>query len=298
MTVIIYILFLATAFNVLLGIIVLRASPKNPVNISFFAVCLLFGMWALLNYFLQTNPGIQVLRLIYALAPFLVTTAMLWTRILKSPKLGPVFSAIILGIYGINLLMLFLTVNTSRVIASVHNASDYQTGDLFFIYVFYLCALFLSLIIFMITVYQTSEQSVKTQLRFIMVGFFTMIAVGFVVSVLLPLVFGYTKLNFLDSPSSMIFVFLSSQAVLKYKMLNTKVVATELFIGIFWLMLLVKIILEGNITNQGIDIIIFLAAIILGSLLIKTALHEISQREQLENLTKQLESANKRLQEA
>jgi len=295
--IIIYFLLLSAIFNFVLGVIVLRADYKNSINQSFFALCSLFSLWVLLNYIFQFQDTEPVLKVIYSLGPFLVTTAILWTSRLGPKAPSRKFTALILAIYTANAILAATILSSHSIIASVTDQFNYKLGPLFAIYAIYLGGLFLGFIVQLTSAYRHSDTELKEQIKYIMTGFFTMVGVGFIVSVLLPLL-GYTKLNFLDSPSSAIFVIFSAQAMLKYGTFNTKIIATELFIGMLWIVLLTKILLErSEIAQKSVDIIILIATIVLGVLLVKNATKEISQREQLQKLTGALQITNKKLKQ-
>ncbi|MFY9493464.1 MAG: ATP-binding protein [Minisyncoccia bacterium] len=84
-------------------------------------------------------------------------------------------------------------------------------------------------------------------------------------------------------------------AMLKHKLFNSKVVATELLTFSIWIFLLIRtstsITVQDFVINGGV----FILTVFAGVFLIRSVIREVEQREKLESLTTQLESANTEL---
>lgn len=94
-----------------------------------------------------------------------------------------------------------------------------------------------------------------------------------------------------------IFMGLISYSIMKYKAFNTKVIGTQILVGILLLLtsgiLFLRTIERVRIITAATLIIVF----VLGYILIKSVQREVSQREKIENLAKDLERANEKLRE-
>jgi len=86
-------------------------------------------------------------------------------------------------------------------------------------------------------------------------------------------------------------------AMLKYKLFNIKVISTQILIASIWIILLFRTILSDNFSEQIISGVLLLFTIILGVLLIRNVFRESEQREKIEILAKELDTANERLKE-
>lgn len=91
------------------------------------------------------------------------------------------------------------------------------------------------------------------------------------------------------------FVFFSGYAIAKNRLLNIKILSTEILIFLLSISSLFEILTSENLSYTILRFSIFLAILSAGILLIKSVFNEVRQREQLEILTKQLEDANKQL---
>tara|TARA_B100000745_G_scaffold292473_1_gene233352 strand:+ start:11057 stop:12655 length:1599 start_codon:yes stop_codon:yes gene_type:complete len=85
-------------------------------------------------------------------------------------------------------------------------------------------------------------------------------------------------------------------AMIRHEFLEIKVIVTEIFIALLWLLLLFRIFAFGDIQDKTISAIVFIAALILGISVIRSVVQEVKIREELEKITKQLKSANDRLE--
>ncbi len=91
------------------------------------------------------------------------------------------------------------------------------------------------------------------------------------------------------------FIALTSYAIIKNKIFNVKVVSTELFTAALLILSLLQLIQSQEVWEVIVRSGIFLSLLAVGILLIKSVLIEIQQREELQELTTQLEKANQQL---
>lgn len=86
-------------------------------------------------------------------------------------------------------------------------------------------------------------------------------------------------------------------AMFKHKVFDTKVVSTELLMFALWVALLFRFLLADSLEDRIINLILLLAVFITGIFLIKSVVREVTIREKVEILAKDLEKANDRLRE-
>lgn len=85
-------------------------------------------------------------------------------------------------------------------------------------------------------------------------------------------------------------------AMLKHKLFNAKVVATELLTFMIWVFLLIRLFTSVTIQDKIIDGGILILTIFVGVFLIRSVIKEVEQRQRLQALTEQLEKANQELE--
>ncbi|MDP3882946.1 MAG: ATP-binding protein [Candidatus Staskawiczbacteria bacterium] len=86
-------------------------------------------------------------------------------------------------------------------------------------------------------------------------------------------------------------------AIVRYKIMDAKVVITELLTFTMWILLLVRMTLSRSLQDFLINSAVFIVIFIIGILLIRSALREAEQKEKIEKIAKELEIANEKLQE-
>ncbi len=97
------------------------------------------------------------------------------------------------------------------------------------------------------------------------------------------------------------FIIFTSYAIIKYRLLDVKVIATELLTFALWILLLIQLLAAQNARDVAFGAILFMGSLALGALLIRSVLREVKLRERMERLAIDLEIANadlKRLDEA
>ena len=86
-------------------------------------------------------------------------------------------------------------------------------------------------------------------------------------------------------------------AAAKYNLFNSKVIATEFFAFILWLVFLIKLLLSSSLSDWLLNSGVLLATIIFGILLVRSVNEEIKAKEKVSRLASDLEKANDRLRE-
>jgi len=93
------------------------------------------------------------------------------------------------------------------------------------------------------------------------------------------------------------FVIFTSYAIIRYNLLNIKIIATEGLLLIINLFLIFRIIISSSTSDYVINITMLVLALVMSYLLILSVRKEIKRREEVTNLAHSLEKANLRLQE-
>src|SRR3989344_71119 len=123
---------------------------------------------------------------------------------------------------------------------------------------------------------------------------------GFFISYLLLITFVFLATVLFNNtafvPLSPLFVLpifaFSAYAILRYRLFEIKVIATELLTASIWIFLLLQTLLAKNWAERIQDGVLFLILVVLGIFLIRSVSAEVRQREQMQNLTGQLRQTN------
>ncbi len=91
-----------------------------------------------------------------------------------------------------------------------------------------------------------------------------------------------------------LYVVFMSYGVLKYKLLSAKVISAQLFAGAMSLVFLFNLLQSGgSFQDWMIKFLMLILVIIFSVLLVQSVYREVSQRERIEKLARELEAANK-----
>jgi len=93
------------------------------------------------------------------------------------------------------------------------------------------------------------------------------------------------------------FIVLTSYAIIKHKLLNIKVLATEILAVVLSIITLIQIVFSESSLELVFNLSVFVLVLIFSSLLIRSVIREVEAREEIELLAKDLEKANVRLRE-
>jgi len=98
------------------------------------------------------------------------------------------------------------------------------------------------------------------------------------------------------SPLFLLFIFIgAAYAILRHQLFNVKIIATEILIFILLLASFIQVIISESTLTLGLGIAVIIFILIAGTLLIRSVLKEVEQRQQLQVLTEKLAAANEQL---
>jgi len=100
--------------------------------------------------------------------------------------------------------------------------------------------------------------------------------------------------TFLTGP---IFAFGVTYAILRHQLFNVRLIATQVFIFALWGLLFFRVLLASSFAEALPDTALLAATIVLGIFLIRSVLHEVQQREELEKVSENLRDLNETLEE-
>lgn len=181
----------------------------------------------------------------------------------------------------------------------VHDARGVQFeifGQFYFLYILFVLAMFGTGIRILVRKYRETEGLINDQLRYVILGTGFAILLGVTSNIFLPQigVYGY---DFMGPVATLVLVAFISFAITRYQLWDFKIIATQLFLSLMVLILLVQIFLAEGLIDRVIKSLIFSTVIVYGFFLIRGVLKEVALREEAEQITVKLAAANRRLQE-
>ena len=135
------------------------------------------------------------------------------------------------------------------------------------------------------------------QQRLLLLGFFVTLVLIVTLDFILPSFFNDVTFIPYSATFTLPFVVFTFYAILKHRLLNVKVIATEILVLVLSIVTFMEVIFSQSLVEILFRSGEFILVLIFGIYLIKSVLKEVEQREELERLDKELEAKNKQLDE-
>ncbi len=295
------ILFIVTIIGTILSYFLLR-SDRRAVNILFSIFSITAALWSLnLGLFLNArnlNNALSFANFYYIAAAAIPLVFFYFSLFFKRENYH----------FNKNLLWLltpfFLIVYSILVDRNFIVEQIFQNGvekDVilnfrnYFIYTIYFVSFVVLSYFGLLKSYNyAKDRTIRDQLRLVVFGTLIGFVLGMIFNLFLP-AFGNYNLIWVGPLSIIIMVSSISYAIIRYKLFNLKVIATEVFVFFLWTFILIRTILSTTSQDQLANGILLLAVTIIGIFLIRSVIREVEQREKLERLTEELGKANDRL---
>ena len=259
-------------------------------------------MWSFgLALFMNTDDLNLALRysILYYMAPaFVVLTFLYFALFFLKEKIKikeyiyffiPFFILLIGFIFDKNLIIreIYISENGKEVVLNKLNYIYYVIYILFYVGTSYY-------VLFKAKNKNKNNNLKTTQLNFIITGTSISYIFAMFFNLFLPY-FGNYNLIWLGPPFTIIMILLTSYAILKHHLFNLKLVLTEVFVFLLWIILSIELFLSDNIKDFLVELFLLTTVIIFGILLIKSVSKEVKRREETEKLANDLMEANEKL---
>ncbi|MEK7568027.1 MAG: ATP-binding protein [Patescibacteria group bacterium] len=154
-----------------------------------------------------------------------------------------------------------------------------------FFIVFFGAALISMFVILYKFYYSTDDKTKKIQTLYIFIAFFILATIGSLAFLPAYKISVHPIVYF----SGFVVATILAYAILKYKLFNIKVIATELLVYAIWIMIFVEVLLAETRQKQIMDLTLFVFVVVFGIFIIRSVIKEVNQRERFEKLNKELE---------
>jgi signal transduction histidine kinase len=287
--------------TLLLGFLVFVKNPKDRVNQTF-AILILSGLlWVFLVFLADLTKDYQI-ALFWtkaAMAGPILIGPLFYYFSLIFPKYKPISFTKKLFILASVLLLFFLSstsLNVERIEIRDWGA-DFTPGPLYYFIVFYLIlytgAAFKE---FRTTYFKAEEGSLERfQIRYILMALIGSLTIGVLLNLILPSLGSAQSSKYGPSFSILFFTSLTAITVLKYHLLNIKVIMTEALVFLLIGILMANISVSKNLTELVFNALILILTTIVGVALIRSVIQEINKREQIEKMSGELKIAYQEL---
>lgn len=293
---------IAAIANVSLAVIVWRFAEKNLSKYLFIIFVFAQLLWISINYYsfqVSWNNYLAWSRMILFTSPFHALAFYLFIKtfltdqesISKKLLIPLIIIACLVAIYTLTPMVLSNIVINSD---GTRSAIFAKTAGVYLSFIFiFIGGGFITLVKRFIR----AKGERRTQWSFLLAGLALTFLLVIAFSLLNPLIFGNIGTVRFGHLFTLPFVIFTAYAMVRHHLLNLKTVVAELAVILLNLLLLMRFITSEDLSQYITNGFVLIGALIIGILLVKGVYREIHQREQLEILNKQLDSANEKLKE-
>jgi signal transduction histidine kinase len=300
------ILISVTFLNLLLGFLIYLGHRKNLANIFYGLLAFSLSLWTfcMLRYAsIDINYPEQILlwsKLLYMAGIGVPLSLILFAYAFPDGKLKANKFLMIIAVV-LYFFLAYITFLTNQIISGLDIVNTANRvlihGPLYPLYFLYFFAGMTWAFIILFLKLRKADHKLKIQLRYILVGAMTPTLFTGVINMILPAT-GNFYLAWMGPSSSLVMVASIGYAIVKHRLMDIKVIATQVFASLLALISLIEIFGAKTPTEIGMRVAIFTITLIFSIFLIRSVLNEVKRREQMEVLTKELKHASKKLKEA
>ncbi|MFA5991461.1 MAG: HAMP domain-containing sensor histidine kinase [Candidatus Doudnabacteria bacterium] len=290
---------LTSELLIYLGFLVYFHERKSASNKIFLAYSLIISIWSITNYFsLTVSPEKSLVWIRLVLFWAVPHVFLFFFFVLNFPNsILAVTKKITSFLLGLMLFLMGLTLSpfVFKNITTNNGSATPTPGVLMPYFVLSLIAVIFITFYYIIKKYGQAFGLEKKQWASISIGLISTYTL--LISLVFIAVTIFNNTSFVAySPLFILPLFIGmAYAILKHRLLNTKVFATEILAFFLILFSTWQILLAKDILSQIFQVIFAVILVIFSIFLIRSVLIEIRQREQLEILDKELQEANVKL---
>ncbi len=284
--------------NFTLGLIAFLQSPKERINKIFFMLTIVIDIWIAGFILLRLWEPLYGLRIAFAGASLIPIFLLGFSssfpkkfasRILNNFKififiLGSAFA--IVSFFTNFIVQEIKYFSPSKLIYTAGYGNFYSAFSVFF-----LSTIVISIIL-LIQQFRKTKNIERKQAFYVILGLIVAIIPATITNLIIPMITGNSTFAQFGPLAITIFIMFCFYAIAKHGLFNAKIIATEIFVVAISSILLFEIFLEKQTTLMLFRFAIFAVVAIFGILLIKSVLNEVSAKEKIQNLAKDLEAAN------
>lgn len=286
-----------TVVSFSLGVYVLLKNPKSSVNKSLFFWCAALGSWSLFYFVWQLERDGE--------------RALLWTRLLM---VGAIFVPITYFhlvitflrnrerihhaflLVGYVLALVFMALlPTHLMVDRVEPAGGFpywpMPGKMYLVYLIYFFGYTLYSVMLAYRAIGTASSIMQRQIKFMLFG----IAISIIGGSTNYFLWYGVPIKPYGNIFASAYVIFTVYAIMRYRLLNVKVIATEIFVGALLIISFMDIAVARSFTDGIVKAFIFLIIVVFSYMIIANTKKEIRRGTELQTLADRLAMANQRL---
>ena len=291
--------------NLVLGLGVFLSKTKfNITNTMFALIAITIAIWTfVIAFFRHTTDydlALLALKQLYFFPVFIPLGFLFFVHNHTKMRLSLLGKAsmrtfLAVSTIAIATLALFSDIFVADVIIPTTGEKQIIFGSWYILYIVYFTLMFGWSFLLLLWQYLTEENhALRIQTLFLFLGTFISSSIGLMTNLIFPWL-GFFALNWFGNVTTVFFVGFIFYAIVRHKLFDLKLISTEILTFGLWFVMLSQFFMAKTPTEQALDLLILVLAIVLGTLIIKSVYNEVGNRERIETLAQDLEHANKRL---
>lgn len=291
------ILAVVVFLNISLSLFVLSQDFRSVNNRFFALLSLLSGLWTLANFMTGVHPFPFWLESTYAFGGLVIATGIIWILVVIEQNFNRKKSLVIFSIFFIFSLLSyypgFIATRYDQIFGGGVFIGETGWGLVIYTVAFLIAAIYILLKLYVSYKHSPIGQK-KSQLISIFYGTLILVIISAMTSFVLPSISVFS-FGGLDSIGLLFFLFFIAYAMTKHHLFDIKVITTEIITFALWIFIFIRTVIADNVQDQIINAVLLLLMLVFGTLLIKSVIREVNQREKIEKLAADLKKANTRL---
>jgi len=289
-------LVITALINLSLGVLIFISGKNKRINIVYSLNIVAIISWVMAMFFYRSSsPETNLFwcTVLYV-APTLVASSFLYfTYIFPYQKEKYIWWRAIL-IFAINFGIIVMVILPGLIIKEVNVRPGMEKQIIFTSYYWFYFLYTLSVFSFgffrLFVKYSENKGIERLQIIYLVVGYALAANLAFITNLIMPWI-GFFFLNWLGQVSTCVMVAFTTYAILKYRLMNIKLLLTEFLVAIIAFVLLAETFISTSASQIFYKGALFIVFCFLGYLLIKSVLKEIKQREEIEKMAEDIERA-------
>ncbi|MES2213262.1 MAG: ATP-binding protein [Patescibacteria group bacterium] len=291
--------------NSFLGLFIFLTKRENKVNQYFFIFSIAATLWGICMFLFRSYAGDEIgvffSRILYVSAAIIPYSFLYFIGIFPVEKYSiPKKVLYILAIPFLYICYISLAPNyliygitIQQIGEPVINFNQRYHG----IYAAYIISYFSVCYLLLFIKYIKFSGLERLQINYVIFGTLISTMIGVTTNLIMPYIHDFS-LNWMGQIGIVVMVASISYSILRHKLFDMKVVATQFIVFILCTALFARVLFSNTRPDLIINISFFVITLIISFLLLKSVINEVEQRERLEILSFDLKQTNDKLAEA
>lgn len=287
-----------------LGFVAYFSNPKSITNQTFLFVALTVIFWGALNLlvfkFQEPEYIIWMLRTAVFFATWHAFSVFTLFYVFPQPTVKlPFWHTYLLTPFValVSLLTLSPFVFESVAVVTAGQVATVVNGPLVPLFGITVVLLHIMAFILLIIKANKAETAMRRPYIYILAGTGITYSLILIFNFIFPALLAQSQFAPLAGLFTLPFVFFTGYAVVAYKMIDFKVLATEILAGVLAIVMLAEVFTAKDSAVLVYKVSIFVLVLVFSYLLLRSVIREVQQREQIQHLADNLRQANEKLKE-